>query len=394
LGENMANDAYPWNEWIPGVLSNKQLKELCKKGFISDVSDDSKNEPSIDLTISTTAYEMTSGSLKPKKGRYIELCQENSLAKKIKVPDNGIFILKRRNTYLFKLKERLKELNRSPIYGEATAKSTIGRIDVLARLIVDGMDRYEGFDPQKIDSGDMFVEITPMTFDVGVKEGTALNQLRLFVGKPEDSIITSKYLTKTILKSDKEDDDFYLTVDLTPINIGDEKASTFCATDKQKRLDPINLWEKEKYDPCEYWKVFPTDKNGFLQIKKNDFYILRSKELLSVPKGIAIYCRAIDETIGEMRIHYAGFVHPYFGTKRTDRQVGTPLIFEVRGHHINVCLRDGEKLAKLIFYRMSEDCDEVGKSYDDQSLTLSKIFKKWPDKIKVSEDGAVEPLNN
>lgn len=29
--------------------------------------------------------------------------------------------------------------------------------------------------------------------------------------------------------------------------------------------------------------------------------------------GVAVYCRPSDETIGEMRIHYAGFVHPGFG---------------------------------------------------------------------------------
>ena len=56
----------PWDEWIPGVLSTVQLKELCDGQFITNVNDDSKGEPSIDLTISSTAYEMTSGSLKPK----------------------------------------------------------------------------------------------------------------------------------------------------------------------------------------------------------------------------------------------------------------------------------------------------------------------------------------
>ena len=35
-------------------------------------------------------------------------------------------------------------------YGQATAKSSVGRLDVLARLIVDGMDHYEAFHPQAI----------------------------------------------------------------------------------------------------------------------------------------------------------------------------------------------------------------------------------------------------
>jgi deoxycytidine triphosphate deaminase len=97
--------------------------------------------------------------------------------------------------------------------------------------------------------------------------------------------------------------------------------------------------------------------------------------------GIAVYCRAIDETIGEMRIHYAGFAHPFFGRERADRQTGTPLIFEVRGHDVKVTLTDGEKMARLIFYRMSEDCRlpkqktrRQKSGYENQTLKLSEFF--------------------
>jgi deoxycytidine triphosphate deaminase len=107
-----------------------------------------------------------------------------------------------------------------------------------------------------------------------------------------------------------------------------------------------------------------------------------------------------------MRIHYAGFVHPRFGTKRSDKKEGTPLIFEVRGHQVNVSLADGERMANLIFYRMSTDSppEEQGKtakkkpkkkkkSYDDQSLQLSKFFTAWPRKLKRNSDGTVEAKN-
>src|SRR5213078_579320 len=109
-----------------------------------------------------------------------------------------------------------------------------------------------------------------------------------------------------------------------------------------------------------------------INIEKESFYILRSKELMALPAGIAVYCRATDETIGEMRIHYAGFVHPHFGRDRSDGQTGTPLIFEVRGHDVRVLLKDGEKLARLTFYRMAEYSDSTGPGdYSDQVLKLS-----------------------
>ena len=85
----------------------------------------------------------------------------------------------------------------------------------------------------------------------------------------------------------------------------------------------------------------------------------------------------LDEYLGEMRIHYAGFVHPGFGLDRKDGKLGTPLIFEVRGHNVNVILADNERLAKLIFYRMSEIEKTDMMSYNDQELNLSKIFTDY-----------------
>jgi deoxycytidine triphosphate deaminase len=61
------------------------------------------------------------------------------------------------------------------------------------------------------------------------------------------------------------------------------------------------------------------------------------------------------------------------------------LIFEVRGHQVPVSLADGEKMANLIFYRMSEDAPKLtkneekkeAKGYGSQDLKLSKFFADW-----------------
>jgi deoxycytidine triphosphate deaminase len=133
-----------------------------------------------------------------------------------------------------------------------------------------------------------------------------------------------------------------------------------------------------------------------LKLTKGSFYILKSKELLALPKGVAVYCRAIDEYLGEMRIHYAGFAHPWFGRTRKDGRTGTPLIFEVRGHDVNVSLQDGETMARLLFFRMSEDASredvEDDTPYNAQQLQLSKYFADWPEKVTVDEVcGTVTP---
>jgi dCTP deaminase len=105
--------------------------------------------------------------------------------------------------------------------------------------------------------------------------------------------------------------------------------------------------------------------------------------------------------MGEMRIHYAGFVHPYFGLYREDKTKGTPLIFEVRGHQVPVSLADKEKMANLIFYRMSEDAPDLSeeeqaaeaKGYGSQDLKLSNFFDEWPTHLKRNNDGSLEAVN-
>jgi deoxycytidine triphosphate deaminase len=96
-----------------------------------------------------------------------------------------------------------------------------------------------------------------------------------------------------------------------------------------------------------------------------------------------------------MRIHYAGFVHPFFGTERQDGLRGTPLIFEVRGHDVDVSLRHREKMARLEFYRMAEDCvaetDRANRPYAAQSLELSQFFGTWPQHADLESDGTIRP---
>ena len=334
--------------------------------------------------------------------------KKHKLATSLEADKDGAFLLKRTHTYLFKLKEKITFKQDAHIHGQATAKSTVGRMDVLARLIVDGTHQYEGFDPNALalGSGEMYLEITPMTFNVRVKPGIRLSQLRLFRGRPEDCEIRGQKVYESLLhgKPDQEMDGS-LSVDLQPISISGNDVCAFWANRMQERDEPIDLWEHkngEKPSPCTYWKFRSADDHRRIKVEKTHFYIIRSKEKIILPGSVAIYCRASDETIGEMRIHYAGFVHPFFGTERQDCTDGTPLMFEVRGHDVNVSLKDDEKMAQLVFYRMSEPCTKKRKkkppsdrasSYNEQTLALSKIFAPWPEKIQVDADGTVKNLS-
>ena len=402
----------PWTNWIPGVLNDTQIRQLYNGNYIvgrGALKKEHLDYSSIDLLISDEGYWIEAGySVKP-SGRepYNSLIEKEGSAIRLNPEPDGTFLLKCKQTYVFKIQERLgSDLWEAGFHGQATAKSSVGRIDVLARLVVDGMDQYEGFSPGRVKRanffGDMYLEITPMTFNVKVKEGIALSQLRLFYGDPEISKVNSQESYRTILGEQAVDAS--LGVDLDQVEIRGEPVVAFCA--RRENTEPVPLWEEDKDEnkpsPCDYWRFVTPDKPGRLRVEQDEFYLLRSKEKISVQKGVAVYCRASDETIGEMRIHYAGFAHPFFGKKRPDKPFGTPLIFEVRGHQVDVSLANGERMARLIFYRMSEDCEEkktdnsITKQpknpYQDQSLQLSKYFRDWPPKLeRKSDDGIVEP---
>jgi dCTP deaminase len=396
-----------WKEenWIPGVLSKEQLRKLIEGEFILYTKKgnellDSSDHSSLDLHISDEGYEMIEGSIKPCGDEYKVFYQNPKLASRLKPNAEGEFLLKHNKTYIFKITESLLPLFKSVIFAEATAKSTIGRLDVVARLIVDGMHSYEYMDPKYITSGRMFLEITPITFNIKVREGDSLSQIRLFIDEPSKSIITNSIISEIVLKGDIHKDGT-LAINLDNEIIGGLEVAAFSAIGvKDGNEDYIPIWGKGHSDAMKYWKCIASTrikgKNRFI-IKPDEFYILRSKERISLPKGVAVYCRAMDETLGEMRIHYAGFAHPFFGMDRDNDKEGTPLIFEVRGHNVKVNLTDGEKLAKLVFYRMSEDCIEPPKKddnqeqkiYNNQELTLSKFFTSWPENLTRDSNNVV-----
>ncbi len=176
--------------------------------------------------------------------------------------------------------------------------------------------------------------------------------------------------------------------ELENTEIGGLDVAAFCA-DQEDLTNQSVSGRGNSADPCKNWKFMESDRDHRLRMK-NRLHILRSKEQIRVPPGIAIYCRANDETIGEMRIHYAGFVHPHFGI-RDDGGSGTPLIFEVRGHQVDVSLRHGERMANLTLYRMSQEAEPDQSPYGNQTLKLSSFFSGWPHKLKkVGDDGTVE----
>ncbi|HUT52292.1 MAG TPA: 2'-deoxycytidine 5'-triphosphate deaminase [bacterium] len=384
---------YFWQgDWPPGVLSREQLKELIvDHQFIQNVSDFEKDADysAIDLSLDSKAWEMVKGSIKPcgPDPVFSQVLRNDQYARHIDPDTNGYYNLDPSKCYVFQLSEHFTpQMYGSYLFGQATAKSSIGRLDVIARLIIDGQSRYDYFDSNLSSSpatGNLYVEIIPISFGIKVRKGVRLSQLRLFYGCIDDCIITDNEFIKSIFLGGDDRNIGFLSVNLNNVNIAGIDACAYMAKNCPESNPYIDLSQDTKLSPVDYWELKPSDSEKKLIIESNNFYLIRSKENISLPSSVAVYARAMDETLGEMRIHYAGFVHPHFGQERSDGIKGTPLMFEIRGHNADVCLSNGESLAKLNFYRMSKDAikRESNNAYKEQELKLSKYFDHWPLKM-------------
>jgi dCTP deaminase len=373
-------------DFRPGVLSREQIKTLISQGFVEGA----QKEPgfsSLNLHLGNTCWVMKGGIKCSSDIPYSEVLKNERWVDEVKSihPRNGLD-LNRGTTYVIQLQEGIRLRKDSGMHAYATGKSSIGRLDVLTRLITDHGDAYDTVPEGS--SGSLYVEVTPITFPIRVRPGLALNQIRFFRGKPSLSKLSADQyeLYPEMLAGgnsstpDRSADDHYLHLDLRPLIIGGQETSAFQAV---KQGAAIDLSTKNKPDPHEYWVRIPWQDEA-LQVEPESFYILRSKERFKLPEDVAVYAHAILESLGEIRIHYAGFVHPGFGLHREDGR-GTPLIFEVRGHNVKTFLRHGEKLARISFYKMSEPFrltaeekrEEREHGYDNQELTLSNHFASW-----------------
>jgi len=190
-----------------------------------------------------------------------------------------------------------------------------------------------------------------------VRTGTRLNQLRLKRGRPAQLSVRT------------------VGVDLTAGLAG------FRA---RRHAGVIDLDLEDGHDPRDFWEPLEPRPNrsgmGELLLDPGEFYILASKEAIEIPSLEAAEMTPIDPSVGEFRVHYAGFFDPGFGTEEAQGQ-GSKGVLEVRSHETPFLLEDGQTVARLVYEPLTDRptrlYGEDGFHYQRQGLKLSKHFKLW-----------------
>ena len=288
-------------------------------------------------------------------------------------------VLEKGCVYIVPLQEELALP--SHISGKGNPKSSTGRLDIFTRLITDEGRQFEivpaGY------KGRLYAEVVPRTFSVVVRQGDRLSQLRLFQGEhsPSDLLLRELESTEALVYLPDESraepaihNGLRLSVDLAGID-----GSPIIGYRAKKHAPLIDLARIQHYDHEDFWDPIRRNESRSLILDPEDFYILASREKVRIPAQYAAEMVPFDPTIGEFRIHYAGFFDPGFGYGGGEIH-GTRAVLEVRSHEVPFILEDGQVVASLVFERLLERPkvlygEGIGSSYQRQGLKLSKHFR-------------------
>ena len=332
----------------PGILPCQAIDALIAQGAIESATafDPDQVQPaSLDLRLGMRAWRVRASFL-PGLGRRVTDRIADVAMHELDLTAGAV--LEKGCVYIAELQERLA-LPKG-VAARANPKSSTGRVDVFVRLLTDHGATFD--DVAEGYSGPIYMEIAPQTFSVLVRTGTRLNQLRLKRGEPP----------KLSLRS--------VGVDLT------EGIAGFRA---RRHAGVIDLDKEDGHDPRDFWEPL-VPRHGELLLDPGEFYILASKEAVEIPVLQAAEMTPIDPSVGEFRVHYAGFFDPGFGTEEAAGQ-GSRGVLEVRSHETPFLLEDGQTVARLVYEPLTERprrlYGEDGSHYQRQGLKLSKHFRAW-----------------
>ncbi|MCV0414230.1 MAG: 2'-deoxycytidine 5'-triphosphate deaminase [Brevundimonas sp.] len=333
----------------PGILPAQSIETLIATGAITSdtpFDPDQVQPASLDLRLSDRAWRVRASFLPGQ--RKVEERIADVAMHAIDITGAGV-VLEKGCVYIARLQERLSLPQ--GLIARANPKSSTGRVDVFVRLLTDRGASFddvdEGYD------GPLYLEIAPQTFSILVRPGTRLNQLRLKAGEPP------KLETRSV------------GVDL--------QGGEIVGFRGRRHAGVVDLDHIDGHDPRDFWEPLSL-RRGELLLDPGEFYILASSDDVEIPVDQAAEMTPIDPSVGEFRVHYAGFFDPGFGTDEA-HGAGSKGVLEVRTHDTPFLLEHGQIVARLVYEPLTERPSrlygESGSHYQSQGLKLSKHFRPW-----------------
>ena len=363
-GEGQAGDS--------GVLPSQALRAMVARGaIVADpaVLADQVQPASLDLRLGRRGWRVRASFLAGRDRTVAERLDDFAMHAIDLAPGA---VLETGCVYVVELVEALRLP--AGVSAAANAKSSTGRLDLFTRLIADRTPEFDRVEAGY--AGPLYAEISPRTFSVLVRPGERLNQIRFRRGQAvlDDAALGRLHAADPLVNGRALiDGGLGFSVDLRP---GEGDIVGWRA---RRHAGLIDLGRIGHYDPDEFWEPVTPRGFGGIILDPGAFYILVSREEVSVPPATAAEMVPYMAVAGEFRVHYAGFFDPGFGHAATGGS-GSRGVLEVRCHEAPFALEHGQPVGRLVYERMAERPDllygaRIGSSYQGQALKLSKHFR-------------------
>ena len=355
----------------PGVLPAQSLRAMIAAGALSGspaILPDQIQPASLDLRLGTTAYRVRASFLAGNGARVADRLAEFEMHR---VDLTQGAVLEKGCVYLVPLMESLALP--PGITAVANAKSSTGRLDLLTRTITDGGTEFDRI-PEGY-QGPLYAEVCPRSFSVLVRAGQRLNQIRFRAGQAvlSDADLRALHAVDPLVTGDAViSEGLGFSVDLQPTE-GD-----LLGYRAKPHTGVIDLDRIAHYPARDFWEeVRATDARIILD--PGAFYILVSREAVTIPPDYAAEMAPYLAMVGEFRVHYAGFFDPGFGHALAGGK-GSRGVLEVRCHEAPFVLEHGQVVGRLVYERMSERPETlygagISSNYQGQGLKLAKQFR-------------------
>ncbi|MBI2767628.1 MAG: 2'-deoxycytidine 5'-triphosphate deaminase [Chloroflexi bacterium] len=338
----------------PGILPWQELQRAAESGFIRAetcaIPAGSFQPASIDLRLGERAYRLRCSFL-PGTAPVAERLEEFAMGE-MDLREGAV--LESGRPYLIPLIEELS-LPRN-LRGQTNPKSSTGRLDIFTRVITDAGTQFDEIAAGY--KGRLYLEVFSRTFTIKVKTGRALNQLRLFASKSDcsDADLLALHRSRPIAYRGSRPISAETVGLSNGLLLGVDLAAGSAVGFRAKRNSHLlDLEATAAYEAEDYWEEVYSEAGNRLILEPEEFYLLLSKEAVSIPPSVAADMVAFDPTSGELRTHYAGFFDPGFGYGHEAALPGSRAVMEVRAHDVPFAVEDGQRVAKLTFSRMAAE---------------------------------------
>ena len=357
-----------------GIVNMLREKQICAA---EPIIDEQIQPASLDLRLGRVAYRVRASFLAGAKTTVLEKLKSLTYHE-IDLCDGAV--LETGGVYLVPLQESLALPER--VAAATNPKSSTGRIDVFTRVITDFGAAFDtvcaGY------KGALYLEISPRTFPILVRTGSRLAQIRFRRGHraPSDDELRQLQHTIGLVRGADDieadiDGGLALSIDLQ----GAENAvGDIIGYRAIRHAGLIDVDSVAQLEVAQFWDPLYQRGDRQLILDPDEFYILASREAITIPPTHAAEMMPFNPMMGEFRVHYAGFFDPGFGAEEAGGQRARAVL-EVRSREVPFIVEHGQIIGRLVYERLTETPEKLygaglKSHYQAQGLKLSKHFKQ------------------